>query len=236
MRDHISELANIEKHRTADELYSRLAILGVESERLFTALKNLTDNPGIEVGQLLISTRPESLVELVNSSISSFRSAASAAQVQLSVKILSSLPEVQIDRYRIEQVLNNLLDNAIRFTPPLGRVVLTADCIPNNPDYVTVSVIDTGSGIHPDNLATLFNAKARNGSADSVAEQGMGLGLRICKEIIHSHKGEISARSLPEAGTTVTFTLPLDSDGRSKSTVWNHVKTIEVVPRWSMEV
>ena len=223
LRDHIAELTTEESRPLNDRLQRHLSNLRLESERLVTTMKNLIDNPGLEVGQLLISTRPESIMELVSATASNFRALAEAKNIRLSVKVQPGLPEVEMDRYRIEQVLVNLLDNAIKFTPPRGSVTLNVERRAESPDCVTISVIDSGKGLDPEQLAQLFEPNHVQAPGGSDADQGMGLGLKICREIIQSHQGTITARSLPQAGTCMTVTLPLDSRKKPTAELWEHV-------------
>ncbi len=222
LRDHVAELMADEPGAADYAMHKQLLNLRVESDRLVTTLKNLMDNPGLDAGQLLISTRPESMMEVVVGSVNALRPVAEAAGVRLSVKIQPGLPEVPMDRYRIEQVLVNVLDNAFKFTPPNGRVYLNVDRFSESPQEITVSVSDTGKGVHPDQLNNLFERPVQAISTGAADSPGMGMGLHICQEIIHSHKGKISIKSLPEAGTCLTFTLPVESWPMSAAKVWEH--------------
>ncbi|MSQ97690.1 MAG: response regulator [Xanthomonadales bacterium] len=102
LRDHIAELTVEETRPMNGNLQSHLLNLKLQSERLVTTLKDLMDNPGLEVGQLLIATRPEAIVELLSATVNNFRTLAEARNIRFSVKIQPGLPEVQMARYRIE--------------------------------------------------------------------------------------------------------------------------------------
>lgn len=223
LRDHLAELVSDQPGAADYAGHKQLLKVRAESDRLVATLKNLMDNPALESGHLLISTRPESMTEVVAGAVESFRAIADTAGVRLSVKIQPGLSEVSMDRYRIEQVLANVLDNAIKFTPSPGRVFLRVDCFPDSPQEITVSVSDSGKGIDPGKLESLFQHHPHVLAASAEDSPGIGIGLQICREIIHAHKGQISIKSLPEAGTCLTFTLPVESRRIPAAKTWQHV-------------
>jgi signal transduction histidine kinase len=234
LRDHLAELVADVPGAAEYAMHKQLLNLKTESDRLVATLKNLMDNPALDTGQLLISTRPESMTDVVAGSVEPFRAIASAAGVRLSVNIQPGLPEVSMDRYRIEQVLANVMDNAIKFTPPQGRVFLRVEYLPHSPHEITVSVRDTGRGIRPDKLERLFVPHAQVLSASAEDSTGIGIGLQICREIIHAHKGQISIKSQPEAGTCLTFTLPVESREIPEVKTWQHVIRRNENSQWAL--
>ena len=220
IRDRLAAIMAAEAEGPIAGAQFRAAIreLQTDSERLTMALANMMDNPDVNLGQLLIARHPVSIMEMISNTVNVFRPLAEAAAVRLSVRIQPGLPEVEIDRYQIERVLANLLDNAIRHTPGRGQVFLKVERFPAAPGEVSIAVIDTGKGIHPDRLATLFERQQADGGA---ADQKLpGIGLHVCREIVHAHKGRIAAQSLLEAGTCITFTLPLETGPATARAVW----------------
>jgi signal transduction histidine kinase len=218
IRDRIGALAGADAQATDLQRDTRILELQADSERLLRTLMNLLDNPGMSVGKLLISTRPQSLMEVVSDAVKAFRTVADAADVRVSVRVQPGLPDVPIDRYRIEQVLINLLDNAIRFTPPRGHVSLLVGWSPGGADAITVSVRDTGCGIPPERQSSLFERPAEGAGTDAA---GLGLGLPICREIIRSHQGTIRVDSTPGQGTCVSFSLPLGKLDLPEAQIWD---------------
>ena len=103
------------------------------------------------------------------------------------------------------RVLNNLVSNALRYTPPGGSVFIQAERLPG---MVVVTIRDTGEGIAPEDLPHVFERFYRGEKSRSRASGGAGLGLAIVKGIVEAHGGTISVKSIPEAGTDFTFTLP----------------------------
>lgn len=232
LRDHLADLVAEQSAATDYAMHKQLLNVRTESDRLVATLKNLQDNPALDTGQLLVSTRPESITDVVAGAVETFRALAETAGVRLSVNIQPGLPEVSMDRYRIEQVLANVLDNAIKFTPPRGRVFLRVDYFADSPQEITVSVSDSGKGMQPDKLESLFEPHAQGPSAGAQDSSGMGIGLQICREIIHAHQGTISVKSLPEAGTCLTFTLPVESRQIPAAKTWQHAIRRTESRRW----
>lgn len=146
-----------------------------------------------------------SLERVMRASVANFEPIATQLGVTLSIEIPSSLPQVYADEDRLIQVLTNLLDNALKFTPRAGQVKVQAG---EQTDAVWVSVADTGAGIAPQELPYLFQQFYRGDESRPPEKRGMGLGLAICREIIIAHGGQIWAESEPDRGARFTFTLP----------------------------
>ncbi len=126
------------------------------------------------------------------------------AGLGLRVECVEDLPKVRIDAQRLEQVLVNLIHNAVKFTHAGGEVVLSAAA---GPGEIRFAVRDTGIGIPMDDVSRIFERfyrvdKSRTGS-------GTGLGLSIAKHIVEAHKGRIWAESIEGQGSTFYFTIPL---------------------------
>jgi signal transduction histidine kinase len=114
--------------------------------------------------------------------------------------------ELLADGVRMRQVADNLIDNALRFTPAGGRVTVTLSA---TADQARLEVADTGEGIEADDLGEVFAPFVRGQNARRHLSSGTGLGLTIVRTIVEAHGGEVSARSTPGAGTTVRVVLPL---------------------------
>jgi signal transduction histidine kinase len=156
-----------------------------------------------ESGALRLQKEPTDIAMLVGETVASFRAQADAAGVTLQAEGDSELPLLDIDPARIREVLENLLANALRYTPRGGAVRVRLG-IADGDRQVTVAVEDTGRGIASDELPHIFDRFAK--TRDS---HGMGLGLAIAKDLVGAHGGEITAESEPGRGTTMRFTLPL---------------------------
>jgi two-component system phosphate regulon sensor histidine kinase PhoR len=129
---------------------------------------------------------------------------AQQSDISIELDVATDLPLPYVDASRIEQVLLNLLQNALNFTPSGGSVTLTA--APED-DHIVVRVQDTGIGIAPDDLPHIFERFYKADRARSSG--GTGLGLAIAKHLVERHGGRIWAESQPGQGTTVSFMLPL---------------------------
>jgi len=111
------------------------------------------------------------------------------------------------DSQRLEQVLGNLLSNALRYTPSGGRIVVRAWA---DEQGAALAVQDSGVGIAPDDLPHVFERFYRADPSRSRADGGSGLGLAIVKQIVEAHGGQVEVQSLPEQGATFTVRLPVE--------------------------
>jgi signal transduction histidine kinase len=150
------------------------------------------------------------LVELARSRCNHFERTASLHQVSLRTMTISQPAEIEsytvlADPDRIAQVLDNLLDNAIRYSPPDGEVTVT---ISREADQVACRVADAGPGIPAQHLPFIFERFYRANQARGRTEGGSGLGLSIVRGLVLAHGGRTAASSIEGQGTTVTFWLP----------------------------
>ena len=125
-----------------------------------------------------------------------------------------NLPDVYMDPKRIEQVLTNLINNAIKFTDKYGKIFVKGRLESDKSDYIKISVTDTGCGIAADDLKKIFERlyqvkPEHNPNATSTSAGGLGLGLNICKELVNLHEGNLTVESKVGTGSTFSFTLPI---------------------------
>jgi len=173
-----------------------------DSDRLHNILNNLLDISRIESGKTKMEFRAVSPNSLQLEALEPFRRAAHDQGVTLSVEIPGDLPEVWADPTRIYYVFGNLLSNALRYTPPGGKITFSAKAEENE---VRFSIADTGKGIPNQYLPRIFEQFFR--VPDQEKESGAGLGLAIVKEIIEAHGGTVGVESEEGKGSTFTFTL-----------------------------
>ena len=159
-----------------------------------------------ESGALQLQKEPTDLATLIGETVASFQAQADSAGIALETEIASNLPMVNIDPARIREVLENLIANALRYTSSGGKVSVQLAVGSGQSKSVEVSVIDIGRGISVEELPHIFDRFYK--SRDS---RGTGLGLAIAKNLIAAHGGEISAQSELGKGTTIQFTLPIES-------------------------
>lgn len=172
------------------------------SERLIRLISDILDWKKIESGKFrlsLTSVVPETIVDGV---ISSTLTASSQNKVKLKKEILSTTP-VQLDFDRTTQVLVNLVDNAIKFSPQGETVTIRVEMVDS--DTTRFSVIDNGPGIDPSQIESLFKLFQQLDSSDSRSKGGTGLGLSISKSLVELHGGQIGVESVPGRGSTFWF-------------------------------
>jgi signal transduction histidine kinase len=126
------------------------------------------------------------------------------------VDFAPDFPEVYADPERMEEVLTNLVDNAIKYSPEGGKIAITGR---TNRDHVEVTVSDNGIGIPRRELGRVFERFRRGENSQVQKVRGMGLGLYICKSIVEAHGGKIEVSSEAGKGSEFTFTLPLNRKG-----------------------
>ncbi len=189
-----------------DGVYPRddahLAVVLEETQVLARLIEDLHTVTQAESLELRLATMPTDLAELAGEAIASFRAQAEAAGVTLRLLAEPGLPRADVDPERIRQVLNNLLSNALRYTPRGGAVQVR--CSAGGAGEIVLTVEDTGRGIPAEQLPHVFDRFYK--SKDS---RGTGLGLAIAKSLITAHGGKIVAESVPGKGTTIRVTLPV---------------------------
>lgn len=161
-----------------------------------------------EESQATIDPSPASVGPMVAAAVATAADRFAAKGVTLRSDVAADLPQLWADPHRLGQVLGNLLDNALRHTPPGGEVcILAAAC----DGIVTVTVADTGDGISAEHLPHVFERFYRTDTARDRDHGGSGIGLAIVKAVVEAHRGRISAAS-SGIGTTFTITLPVLAD------------------------
>jgi signal transduction histidine kinase len=202
--------------KDADAYAEAGRIINEESARMQRLVDDLLYLSRIESGQAAIERRPVALAEVVEACVSRAQRRADAADVHLGVN-LASKPTVDGDGGRLEQVLDNLLDNALRHTPPGGFVTVRLEQTPVG-GYAALSVRNTGSYIPPQELSRVFERFYQVDKARSGPSGRSGLGLAIAREIVEAHHGAITASSSREEGTTFRVQLPLTGSARPAET------------------
>jgi two-component system OmpR family sensor kinase/two-component system sensor histidine kinase BaeS len=159
-----------------------------------------------EANQLRFELKPVRLNELAETILGLFSAQAGERNVQLNLEAEADLPEVMVDPQRFQQVLGNLIDNALRYTPEGSTVNLS---IHNQEDIVELSVADGGPGIPEDELAHVFDRFWRGEKSRARSTGGAGLGLSIARQLVEAQGGKITARNHSPRGFEVQITLPV---------------------------
>jgi two-component system phosphate regulon sensor histidine kinase PhoR len=183
-------------HRFVDQIQTEVDALTQMANELLELSK-------IESGRFSLDRSPIAAADLLHSAAQRMQVQAERANISLRVECAEDLPKVQVDAQRLEQVLINLIHNAVKFTRPGGEVIL---CAESRPGEIRFSVQDTGIGIPADEVSRIFERfyrvdKSRTG-------RGTGLGLSIAKHIVEAHGGKIWAESTEGKGSAFAFTIP----------------------------
>jgi signal transduction histidine kinase len=179
--------------------------------QLHAMIRDLLEATRAESGKLRVEPRCVALGELVQQAVAMLRPTADEKKVGLEIGLDQRLPLVHADPDRVLEVLINLADNAIKFTPAEGSVMVQASMVEADPGYVYISVTDTGRGIGPEAKALIFERLYQDPDSIDNNRSGLGLGLFICREIVRLHEGRIWVSSELGQGSTFTFTLPVYS-------------------------
>ena len=190
----------IDDRQTAVDFIARIE---EDVRRMDTLVSELLELSRLESGQIALDVRPLRLRPIAADTVAAFHDRSSGRGVEVSIEMPDDLPLVSGEAEKIRQVLTNLVDNALKFTPPGGRITLSA--LPDQRN-VTTRVANTGDGIAPEHLPHVFE---RFYKVDrSRHDRGTGLGLAIVKHIVLAHEGEVDVESSLGEGATFTFTLP----------------------------
>ncbi len=193
------------------------------SEHLYALIEDLLLISRADAGQLRLNRDLIRLPEIVANAIEELELIAKDNEISISVAIASDFPQIYADAIRMQHVLRNLINNALRFTPPGGSVTIsarvnnnpiataTAESIEINQDQqqIEVQIRDTGYGIAPEFQERIFERFYRIPIVNSERVSGQGLGLTIVKMIVELHGGRVSVESTAGAGSAFKFTLPL---------------------------
>ncbi len=190
-----------------------LQVMLSQSERLGRLVERLLDLSRLESGETPLQRSAVPLRALMSEVLSEIEVARSDRGVAIQDDVPADLPPVFADRERIHQVLFNLLDNAVRFTPPGGRVRVSAERANGS---CRVAVADTGPGISPEHLPRLFERFYRVDPSRSQKDGGTGIGLAIARSVVEAHGGRIRVESEVGKGSTFLFELPVASSAETR--------------------
>lgn len=178
-----------------------------EETRLLSQLVNeLQELSLAEAGELKLVYQTEDIANLVKQTVSSWQPQLMAKEISLSLDLPGNLPPVNIDWQRVNEVLHNILENAVAHTPKGGTITVAAG---EKGKWVEVSVCDTGEGIPAEDLPHIFERFYRVDKSRARATGGSGLGLTIAKRLIEAHGGTITVESKLGEGSRFSFTLPV---------------------------
>jgi signal transduction histidine kinase len=173
------------------------------AHRMKHLIEEVLDNARLESGSFVLRRSPQDLRTLLEETRGLYESRATQGNVRLSADVAGEPLRAEVDRERLLQVFENLVGNALKFTPPGGEIRLKAAA---TPEGIQISVQDTGPGMSSAELEHVFDRHWQ--SPDRPRKDGLGLGLYIARTIVELHGGRIWAQSTPDVGTTFSLVLP----------------------------
>lgn len=188
--------------RDAEQDREFLQIIAASAEKLSVLISDLTDAARMDAGVFQLQREPVRLDRLALRVVTNYRVLAPCHS--LTVAATPGLPPADVDPTRIEQVITNLVENAVKYSPAGGRITVRISA----GDALIVSVIDEGAGIDPAVIDRLFEPFFRADGSLERRTHGVGLGLYICRRLIEAHGGHIRAESTTGTGSIFTFTVP----------------------------
>lgn len=210
IRAHLEESTRFRQEKRYDEAGASVLAAERQSVYLNALVDDLFELGVLESTQPRLREEPVLPGELVSDAISGNQSLAAQGGVKLERRVQDDLPPLRADGTRLLRLLNNLLSNGIRHTPPQGRVCITAEL---DGDVIQIEVIDTGEGIGKEDLERLFDRYYRGKDSRTRSgwdsRQGTGLGLAISRAIAHAHGGTLEAISTIGEGTTMRLRIPV---------------------------
>jgi signal transduction histidine kinase len=184
---------------------ARLDLMYDEAQHLSRLVQDLRTLSLADAGELSLQQQPVAPLALLKKTAAAFAHQADAKSIELQVHAASPLPDCYVDPVRMEQVLGNLVDNALQHTPKNGQIKLTAQA---HSGEVSLQVQDTGPGIAAEELPRIFARFYRIDASRQRQEGSSGLGLAISKSMVEIHGGRIEVESEPGRGTTFAVFLP----------------------------
>jgi PAS domain S-box-containing protein len=196
---------------TSEETREYLKSIDNSTDRLSKLVDNLLETSRLEAGLLNLEKTPVAITQLIEKV--AVEASIRDNQRHTFATRGKRLPRANIDAKRIRQVLDNLIDNATKYSPPDTEIIIAAE---QSGDELLLSVADHGPGIPAGELRNIFDRMYRIEQRVYSGADGMGLGLYICQRLVEAHGGKIWAESILGQGTTIKFTLPAGSNIKSK--------------------
>jgi PAS domain S-box-containing protein len=209
---------------TTEDQKSWLERMRNNAKNLVQLVSDFLDVSKLESGHIELHRSPTDVLELVRNIVVNYLPVAASKNIILTYRGDDALPPIDADPRRLDQVITNLLSNALKFTGAGGTVTIRLR--KEIGDAVRIEVEDSGVGIQRSEISQLFQKYRQAGNARVLSQDGTGLGLVICKMIIEAHGGNISVVSEEGKGTKVTFTLPASCGPQPSSDADSRLNTI----------
>jgi len=192
----LGPLENIKSITSSREIQKQTTMIKKNASRLLILVNQLLDLSKLDAGKLTLRASPGNIVLFVKGIVLFFKSFADQKDISLTVKCSNSDIQIYFDRDKMAKILNNLLSNALKFTPEGGKI--TIHITPAEQNFVEIKIRDTGIGISKDELPKLFNRFYQVDSPKTKEYKGTGIGLALSKELVELHHGSIHVRSQKE--------------------------------------
>jgi len=197
-----------------NQSHKLLSVIEEQAKRLLDQVNSILDAAKLDAGKFAVDKSKGTIQKIIKEKTDLFQAQAQGKHITIESHIQEGIPEFLFDPLRVGQVVNNLISNSLKFTPQGGIITLSA-----NTDamkrFVIIRITDNGIGIAAEKQSTLFSkfSQISANKPKGLTQAGTGLGLYIVKGIVEAHGGTVSLQSAPQQGTTITFTLPIDSPG-----------------------
>src|SRR5262245_9079905 len=196
-----------------------LEIVRSHSQRLFHSISSILDLSNMEAGMMEYVRVPTDLASLIDRSVETVCLIVQKKQIRLETEYAASLPLLSLDEGRIQQVLDNLLGNAVKFTPEGGVINVSASVAGDGnaqERWIEVRVSDSGVGIPAEEVERIFERFYQGSSHRGKSTRGTGLGLAIARHVVEAHGGRIWAENREEKGSHFIFTLPVNGNSQEE--------------------
>jgi two-component system cell cycle sensor histidine kinase PleC len=195
-----------QRRLSGDQIIEYADLIHDAATHLLAVINDILDISKIQSGKYTLDAREVQLGALIDAAVADFRSNATSLGLELDTIVAPDLPAVRGDPNKLRQVLNNLISNAVKFTPPGGSVRITAKS--SEDDGATISIRDTGVGMTEEEVKLSLTPFAQVDASHSRWREGAGLGLPIAKALVQLHGGKLKVNSSKSTGTEVIITLP----------------------------
>lgn len=191
---------------TSDQIHMLLSQIQTSSSWMLRLVNDILDVSKLDAGRFEVNKVFGKITDVLSEQASYYTPMAKTKGITLETSLEDKIPNCSFDPDRIKQVMNNLISNAIKYTPDGGKITISAA---RQNAYVKICVADTGAGIPRQERDKLFHKFVQAKNHTTVKEKGSGLGLVISKGIVHAHGGDIWIEDNLPKGTKFVFTLPL---------------------------
>jgi two-component system, sensor histidine kinase ChiS len=189
----------------------KLQVANRNAKRLLTLINELLDLSKLEAGSMELKAELHNIVFFLKGLFFSFESMAFTKKIELGFESQVDFVPVSFDPDKMEMVFYNLMSNAFKFTPEMGKITVTITLEGN--DWVVISITDTGCGIPEDRLGNIFDRFYQVDGSSTREHQGTGIGLALTKELVELHKGKLAVNSVVDRGSEFILTLPVEKSG-----------------------